>query len=181
MGSGARLGGLVFGLREAHGVGRAPLPLRRVFTFPPAGKEGTMVRVPRPKTSQEWGCRVLAHGLQRLQLLVGNRLSLVACRVRRRGEFWSVRIEGRLPPSTRCGDWETAGQRLVRGRGCARLPAHWLPGDPRFSQQLRLALTGAFGELAENSGLGWRVCRPPQPAGISRPKARVKQERSPGG
>jgi hypothetical protein len=100
-------------------------------------------------TRDEWGRRVIAAALRRLRLRSGFRLQ--ACRLARRGEFWKLELV--------CRVLEVPGEVLLRGRGKARLPRAWLPGDPRLDRRLQLALAEAVADLAERSGQGLRLCQ----------------------
>ena len=103
----------------------------------------------------EWGRRSLARAALRLRPRLATGLALAACRGARRRDGWTVCLECR---------WERPGgrpaaARLVRGRGRAYASPRWLPGDPRLAACVRLALAAALAEVAQETGLGLRVCR----------------------
>lgn len=103
----------------------------------------------------EWGHRVLAAAESRLCCRLAPGLRLVDCTSSRRGEWWTVRL--RCRQVTR--DEPPGVGRLLHGSGHAHLPRSLLPGDPRLGRRLQLALASALVEVAQESGLGLRVCR----------------------
>jgi len=103
----------------------------------------------------EWGRRVLVAAVERLRRQLAPGLSLLDCTCSRRGEWWTVRLCCRLDSRAE----PPAAGRLLRGCGHARLPRALLPGDPRLGRRLQLALAAALAEVAQESGLGLRICR----------------------
>ncbi|MHB8079216.1 MAG: hypothetical protein ACYDIE_08185 [Candidatus Krumholzibacteriia bacterium] len=103
----------------------------------------------------EWGCRVLAAAAGRLRGRLAPGLRLVDCTCSRRGEWWTVRLRCRQAR----GAGSSAAGPLLHGAGHACLPRALLPGDPRLGRRLQLALAAALVEVAQESGLGLRVCR----------------------
>ena len=114
------------------------------------------------QSQEQWAQRVLAHALQRLRSRLKANLRCGHCRIRRRGEIWSVQLE---VWSTKRHDYPAASRAAMVGWvgcGIARLHSHWLPGDPRVGQRLLIALAAALAEIAAQSGLGLQVCRWPE-------------------
>lgn len=115
----------------------------------------------------EWGRLVLAAAESRLRRRLAPDLRLVDCTCSRRGEWWTVRLRCRQARR----DDSPAAARLLHGSGHACLPRSLLPGDPRLGRRLQLALAAALVEVAQESGLGLRVCcwavRPGSPSGRS--------------
>ncbi len=103
----------------------------------------------------EWGRRVLAAAEIRLRRRLAPGLRLEDCICSRRGEWWTVRLRCRQVAP----DDSLAAERLLHGSGHACLPRSLLPGDPRLGRRLQLALAAALVEVAQESGLGLRVCR----------------------
>lgn len=103
----------------------------------------------------EWGRRVLATAERRLRNRLAPGLQLVGCTCRRRGEWWTVRLSCRQAPR----DGSPVAGRLLHGSGQACLPRALLPGDARLGRRLQLALAAALVEVAQESGLGLRICR----------------------
>jgi hypothetical protein len=103
----------------------------------------------------EWGHRILAAAESRLRRRLAPGLRLVDCTCCRRGEWWTVRLRCRQVTP----DEPPAAGRLLHGSGHACLPRSLLPGDPRLGRRLQLALAAALVEVAQESGLGLRVCR----------------------
>ena len=102
----------------------------------------------------EWGRRVLAVAESRLRRRLAPGLRLVDCTCSRRGEWWTVRLRCRQVTP----DESLAAGRLLHGSGHVCLPRSLLPGDPRLGRRLQLALAAALVEVAQESGLGLRVC-----------------------
>ena len=129
-------------------VSRPIISVKRWRDLPARGRERGVER-------GDWGRQVLAAAGRRLRGRLAPGLRLVDCTCSRRGVWWTVRLCCRQSR----GAEATSEGRLLHGCGHVCLPRSYLPGDPRLGRRLQLALAAALTEVAQESGLGLRICR----------------------